>query len=151
MFISFRCCRLISPLMRKRFIVTAFAVTFAVYMYLLHSAHALHSSKTSFSPMCQPVAAESSRAIQILKELQVCLSIFVLFSNSCLIRLLGTNAVDVRLRKLRFFQPFSCRRQFGLGNVTALSWHSKLDVRKMKITSSLNNVGDAIPNVTHLW
>jgi hypothetical protein len=71
MAVSFRCRRLLSPIMRKRFLVILLALSFAIYMYMLHSAHSAHVSSLSFSPTCQPVATQSSRAIQILRELQV--------------------------------------------------------------------------------
>ena len=71
MAVSFRCRRLLSPIMRKRFLVILLALSFAIYMYMLHSAHSAHISSLSFSPTCQPVATQSSRAIQILRELQV--------------------------------------------------------------------------------
>ena len=81
----------------------SFFVIFVVYMFLLHSAHELHISKTSFSPICQPVATESARAIQILKELQVT---FILHSHSQAGILpddvVGTNAANIRVSKLRF-------------------------------------------------
>lgn len=71
MAVSFRCRRLLSPIMRKRFLVILLSLSFAMYMYMLHSAHSAHISSLSFSPTCQPVATQSSRAIQILRELQV--------------------------------------------------------------------------------
>jgi hypothetical protein len=71
MAVSFPCRRLLSPIMRKRFLVILLALSFAIYMYMLHSAHSAHISSLSFSPTCQPVATQSSRAIQILRELQV--------------------------------------------------------------------------------
>ena len=48
-----------------------------------------------------------------------------------------------------FSSPFRVGDSSVWGMLRRFLWRSKLDVRKMKITSSLNNVGDAI--VTHLW
>ena len=75
-----RCRRLLPPPFRARFLARPLTATFLAYIYLLHSAHSIHVSRLSYSPTCQPVAAESSRAIQILKELQVtaaCVAHFV--------------------------------------------------------------------------
>jgi hypothetical protein len=84
--------------MRKRLVVLSIVVIFAVYMYLLHTAHALHTSKTTYSPICQPVATESSRAIQILKELQVVSQFFPTNeAKLLLIQFVGTNAANIRV------------------------------------------------------
>jgi hypothetical protein len=102
-----------SPIVRKRFIAVILAASFAVYMYLLHSAHSAHASKTSFSPTCQPVVAESFRAIQILKELQ------------------DRMHVVSRHEKSDFASPFDVVDRSFWGYLLRLVWHSKLDVRAL--------------------
>lgn len=112
-----RCRRLLPPLFRARFLAITLTASFLAYIYLLHSAHSIHVSRLSYSPTCQPVAAESSRAIQILRELQVTAA-SPISSPSCLLLTHRTgSAASSRIRKLRLFQPVLYRRLLGLGHV----------------------------------
>ena len=116
----FRFTRFLSPFLRKRCIAISLVIFFVLYIYLLDAAQSAHASSSAFSPTCQPVATESSRAIQILIELQVSSPMNLSSQFSCrLTEPTGAHARAVRVRKLRFFKPVPISHSLIMGTSAA--------------------------------
>ena len=136
MSVLYRCARLLSPLLRKRCIAVSLVIFFLLYIYLLETAHSAHASTSAFSPTCQPVATESARAIQILRELQVSNAI------NCTQPSLAASSrrQQERMHVLSgsensdFSSPFQSGSPSLFAVLRRLLWRSKLDVRPLLIS-----------------